>query len=163
MMNNNDPKRPDQAGPAGGDGFELLRLAEVDLAEVLELERLVYAQPWTAENFSGEFNRRITLPLGLKKEGRVAAYCFFWLLPPEVHLLNVAVRPEFQGQGLAKRLLAAMIAVGRRGGAETFFLEVRPSNLPAVGLYQSLGFSTAGRRPNYYEDGEDALLMTLDL
>ena len=128
----------------------------------MELEELAYAQPWTEENFRGEFHRRITLPLGLKKNGRIAAYCFFWLLPPEVHLLNVAVRPEHRRQGLAKRLLSAMLTIGRRGGASTFFLEVRHGNQAAVNLYQSLGFAVSGRRPGYYEDGEDALLMTLE-
>lgn len=160
MMEEKEKNRPKAAA---GNEFELQRLAEADLAEVLEVENSVYAQAWTADNFRSEFSRLISCPLCLKKAGRVAAYCFFWLMPPEVHLLNVAVREEYRGLGLARRLLAAMMAIGRGGGADTFFLEVRPSNLPAMGLYQSLGFSVVGRRPKYYENGEDALLMTLDL
>lgn len=163
MMKDKSKNRPKEAEAAGSDGFELQRLAEADLAEVLEVENSVYAHPWTADNFRSEFDRLISCPLCLKKAGRVVAYSFFWLLPPEVHLLNVAVREEYRGLGLARKLLEAMMTIGRRAGADTFFLEVRPTNLPAVGLYQSLGFSVVGRRPKYYENGEDALLMTLDL
>jgi len=156
-------KEINKATPQPDIGFELVRLAETDLAEVVGLERLVYAQPWTVDNFIGELNRRITLPLGIKKGGRLVAQCFFWLIPPEIHLLNVAVNPEFRRLGLGRRLLEAMIIIGRRSGTESIFLEVRPSNKAALDLYGSVGFLTAGRRPNYYEDGEDAVLMTLDL
>ena len=144
-------------------GLRLLRLTEADLAEVLALEHLAYSQPWTEENFRGEFRRHITLALGLRRGGRLLAHCFFWLLPPEIHLLNLAVRPECRRRGLARRLAAAMESIGRRAGVRSIFLEVRPSNQGAVNLYASRGFKVAGRRPSYYEDGEDALLMTLEL
>jgi ribosomal-protein-alanine N-acetyltransferase len=150
--------------------FKLARLTVADLDEVRELERLAYVRPWTEANFRGEFVRPFTLALGLRTGRAVlgsppilAAHCFFWLLGPEIHLLNLAVRPEYRRRGLARRLMRAMLAVGRRAGVETVFLEVRPSNVEARGLYRSSGFLDTGRRPGYYEDGEDAQLMTLDL
>ena len=141
-----------------------------NLDEIMELESLVYAQPWTEAHFRGEFARRFTLALGLET-GRpvsgstpdLAAYCFFWLLGPEIHLLNLAVRPECRRRGLGRRLLKAMLDIGRRAGVETVYLEVRPKNVGAQGLYHSFGFTVTGRRPGYYEDGEDAHLMTLNL
>jgi len=143
--------------------FELVRLTENDLPGVLRLEKICYSQPWTMDNFFGEFNRRITLPLGLKRGGEVAAHCFFWLIAPEIHLLNLAVLPEYRRLGLARRLVAAMITIGGRAGVESFYLEVRPSNAGAMALYESHGFKVTGRRPGYYEDGEDACLMTLEM
>ncbi|MDR2934384.1 MAG: ribosomal protein S18-alanine N-acetyltransferase [Candidatus Adiutrix sp.] len=150
--------------------LNLTRLTVADLGEVLKLESLAYARPWTEDNFRGEFARPFTLALGLKTGPPVfgaapflAAYCFFWLLGPEIHLLNLAVRPEYRRRGLARRLMRAMLTVGRRAGTGTVFLEVRSGNLEALGLYRSLGFTVTGRRPGYYEDGEDAHLMTLEL
>ncbi|MDR3037826.1 MAG: ribosomal protein S18-alanine N-acetyltransferase [Candidatus Adiutrix sp.] len=148
--------------------FNLVRLTAADLGEVLELEERAYARPWTVENFKGEFARRVTLALGLKTApagaGRpaLAAYCFFWLISPEIHLLNLAVRPEYRRRGLARRLLKAMLDLGRHAGAATVFLEVRPTNAEALALYHSFGFRVTGRRPKYYDDGEDAHLMTLE-
>jgi len=145
--------------------WSLERLTLADLGEVLALENLAYARPWTEEHFRGEFARSFTLALGLRTGSPplLAAHCFFWLLGPEVHLLNLAVRPEYRRRGLARRLLRAMLALGRRAGAGAVLLEVRSGNAEALGLYRSSGFAVTGRRPGYYEDGEDAQLMTLDL
>jgi len=148
--------------------FHLARLSSDDLNEVMDLENLAFARPWTEANFLGEFARPFTLALGLKTDRRetgppptLAAHCFFWLLKPEAHLLNLAVRPEYRRRGLARRLLRAMLAVGRRAGVGAFFLEVRSANLEARELYRSFGFEVTGRRSGYYEDGEDAVLLTL--
>ncbi len=149
-------------GPGEAARPEIHRLTEADLDDILALERLCYPQPWTEANFRGEIKRPITLPLGYKVDGRVVAQCFFWLLPPEIHLLNLAVHPDYRRLGLGRRLLSAMISIGRRARVEDIFLEVRPSNRAAVELYRSAGFVVAGRRSGYYEDGEDAVLMTLD-
>jgi len=140
---------------------ELVGLTEADLPGVMELDRLSSAWPWTETGFLGEFHRKITVSLGLKNETLLVAHCFFWLLEPEIHLLNLAVRPEYRRQGLARRLLTAMLARGREAGVETVFLEVRASNRAALALYESLGFAAVCQRPDYYDDGEDALLMTL--
>jgi ribosomal-protein-alanine N-acetyltransferase len=150
--------------------LNLARLTVADLGEVLELENLAYVWPWNEAHFRGEFARPFTLAIGLKAPPMVfgaapllAGHCFSWLLGPEIHLLNLAVRPEYRRCGLARRLMRAMLAVGRRAGAGTVFLEVRSGNQEALGLYRSLGFAVTGRRPGYYEDGEDAHLMTLEL
>ena len=53
---------------------------------------------------------------------------------------------------------------GARQGASSVYLEVRPSNLPAIELYQKLGFNEIGRRPKYYTDSkEDAVVMMKDI
>jgi ribosomal-protein-alanine N-acetyltransferase len=150
--------------------FKMELLTVADLREVRELESLAYVRPWTEAHFRGEFARPFTLALGLKTGRKLfdpqpvlAAHCFFWLLGPEIHLLNLAVRPEYRRRGLARRLMRTMLALGRRAGVEAVFLEVRSGNVEARELYRSSGFAVTGRRPGYYEDGADAQLMTLDL
>lgn len=154
-----------KSSPSSGPGLqpELVRLTEADLPGVMELERLAYDEPWTEANFRAEFQRRITYCLGFKAGSIVAAHCFFWLVGPEIHLLNVAVRPEYRRLGLARRLLTAMLTIGRRSGVDMVFLEARASNRPALALYESMGFAATNRRSDYYEDGEDAVLMTLNM
>jgi len=80
----------------------------------------------------------------------------------ELHPL--AVHPEFRRRGVARALLAAMLDGARRRGVELIFLEVRPTNAEAIGLYGSFGFQVIGRRKGYYFDtGEDALVMEAKL
>jgi ribosomal-protein-alanine N-acetyltransferase len=147
----------------GKSPYTLVRLKETDLSAIMALENACFDQPWTRDNFLGELRRRVTIPIGLRYDGILAAQCFFWLIAPEIHLLNVAVAPHFRGRGLARRLLSVMLSIGRKAGVDCVFLEARAGNLAAIKLYKSLGFERAGTRPDYYEDGEDALMMTLEI
>jgi ribosomal-protein-alanine N-acetyltransferase len=82
----------------------------------------------------------------------------------EMHVMNIATHPLHRRKGVAKRLLCHALhhAVGM--GVQKAVLEVRPSNLPAVALYSSMGFKIVGRRLRYYQDtGEDAVVMSLDV
>jgi ribosomal-protein-alanine N-acetyltransferase len=77
------------------------------------------------------------------------------------HLMNIAVAPERRRAGVARRLITRLLE--ESGRDLPFTLEVRVSNREAIGMYESLGFRSAGVRPRYYRDnGEDALIMWLD-
>jgi len=91
---------------------------------------------------------------------QVWAYLIYWVVAEEMHILNLAVHPQRRRRGLARRLLIQAMTHARTLGAQVAWLEVRPSNQPALNLYYSLGFQEMGRRPRYYEDTqEDALLL----
>ena len=82
----------------------------------------------------------------------------------EVHITNVAVRPNARRQGIARSLLSSVLEDGRIRGFKVVVLEVRPSNGHALRLYESFGFRVVGRRHGYYYDtGEDALVMEIAL
>jgi ribosomal-protein-alanine N-acetyltransferase len=88
------------------------------------------------------------------------------LAADEAHVLNVCVDPLVQSRGHGRRLLRELVRVARQRGAVRVFLEVRPSNAPAIALYHSEGFNEIGRRPRYYpaDNGrEDALVMAMEL
>ena len=96
----------------------------------------------------------------VRAEARLAGYLCLWEIGHEIHITNLAVHPHRRGQGLARALLQATLDDGRARGVTLAFLEVRPSNVEALGLYESLGFCVIGRRKGYYFDtGEDALVM----
>ncbi len=84
----------------------------------------------------------------------------------EAHLLNIAVAPEWQNQGVGRAFLAHVIEVARAAGCQIVYLEVRPSNLGARHLYRTVGFQQIAIRPDYYpalEGREDALFLGLTL
>jgi ribosomal-protein-alanine acetyltransferase len=81
------------------------------------------------------------------------------VLLDEGHVVDLAVAPTARGQGIGRRLLDALLAGLRARGAVAHTLEVRASNRAALGLYRASGFVVEGRRPGYYPDGEDALLL----
>lgn len=132
-----------------------------DLQAVAELEAMVFPDPWPQALFATEvgqpdrFQRLVFSP-----SGELAAYLFACWQVDELHILKVATHPRFQGMGLATALLTvAKEEVELRRGVG-LILEVRISNRRAIELYRHLGYQIVGRRPRYYQNGEDALVMT---
>jgi ribosomal-protein-alanine N-acetyltransferase len=96
----------------------------------------------------------------------VAGYVLLYLVLDEVTILNIAVAPPHQGQGLGRQLLQAALRASREHGARRCLLEVRASNRAALALYEGEGFIEDGVRKDYYPAGsgrEDALLMSKEL
>lgn len=140
-----------------------VHLVELDcsyLEEVCSLEPRCYPHPWSSRLIEGEFEKEVSFRLGVRCERGLAAYAFSYLVPDEMHVLNLAVAPEYRGIGLGKFLLAGLLQRGVLRGAKTVTLEVRESNVIAQRLYFGLGFRRIGIRRNYYRDnGENALLL----
>jgi len=84
-----------------------------------------------------------------------------WNVAGEGEIANLAVHPQFWRQGVGRALLQTALNQTAQLGLKRILLEVRASNEPAQRLYRSFGFVEEGRRPHYYSDGEDALLMLL--
>ena len=95
-------------------------------------------------------------------EDEVLGYGGMHTVLGESYVDNIAVFPEFRGHGVGRTLMAALIEKARENGGVFITLEVRASNLPAIAMYRSLGFTEAGVRRNFYtEPREDALIFTL--
>ncbi|MBW2621592.1 MAG: ribosomal protein S18-alanine N-acetyltransferase [Deltaproteobacteria bacterium] len=131
-----------------------------DLDQVMEIETTSYANPWTRGVVETELARSVTVSLVMKEAEEVIAYLIFWLLQEEIHILNLAVRPDRRERGLGRIFLEYMLDWSKKRGVRKAFLEVRVSNLAAQKLYESAGFIKVGSRENYYTaENEDALLM----
>ena len=132
--------------------------------DILYIEKNSFPSPWDLDAFSREIDRSISHLWALTVNDVLAGYICFWIFADEIHLMNVAVHKAWRGKGFGRRLLSKLIEVGTTEGAETAWLEVRPSNLAAQALYKKIGFKEVGRRPRYYTDTrEDAIIMSMYL
>lgn len=155
---------PSAALLAGQDSV-FAPMTEADLAVVAEAELAIYPFPWTAGNF------RDSLATGdrawlWRQDGALLGYAVVNQVLDEAQLLNISILPVWQGRGLGRRLLAYLCDDARHHRASRMFLEVRPSNRPALALYEGFGFRPIGRRKGYYpapEGREDAIVMELTL
>ena len=147
------------------NGCQLTHINHADLKPILAIEQNSFQWPWGGLSFEGELHSHTACNYAVKSAGgqtgeQVIAYAFWHKVADEMHLLKVAVTPARRGQGVASWLLERCFTRSFEHGARSAHLEVRPSNNPAVELYQKLGFEVVGRRPKYYSDTkEDALLM----
>jgi tRNA threonylcarbamoyladenosine biosynthesis protein TsaB len=136
-----------------------------DLAEVLALEARVQAFPWSLGNFRDALASGYDCRVG-REDGQLVAFVVTMRAVDEVHLLVIAVAPERQRAGLARRLLDIVCAEARTAGMTRLLLEVRPSNAAALAFYNSAGCVEIGRRRGYYPAAagrEDAIVMARTL
>jgi ribosomal-protein-alanine N-acetyltransferase len=91
------------------------------------------------------------------------AYALVWLVADEIEIIDVATTETQRRRGAARTLMSALLAEYRSRHSNAAFLEVRVGNLPAIQLYTGLGFEPTRTRRGYYDNGEDALEMRLDL
>lgn len=132
-----------------------------DVRSLAEAELACFEDPWPPPFFiseilaEGRFNRVLVDPVG----GLVAyLFCAWQFL--DLHVLKVAALPARRRQGLGRTLMELAEKHARESGGESLTLEVRPGNLGAIALYEALGFDRVGRRPRYYTNGDDAVIMT---
>lgn len=148
-----------------------------DLGQVVAIDRLSFPQPWSESSYrfeltqngaahfwvavATEAHRPTLLDRVLGRAQRtVVGYGGLWHVVDEAHINTLAVHPDWRGRRVGERLLTCLLDDARRLGAVTATLEVRVSNVVAQNLYRRYGFLEVGRRPRYYADNEDALLMT---
>ncbi len=149
-----------------------------DIEQVVQIDRLSFSTPWSANAYRFELTNRDTshlvvlelaspvshpvqrwrwLPRLFARQtaaGQLVGYGGCWLIAGEAHISTIAVHPDFRGQGLGELLLASMLKRAILLHGEYSVLEVRESNTTAQALYRKYEY-----RHYYRDDGEDALLM----
>jgi len=146
-----------------GERIEIKRMNTKHLREVLELERMIFKDPWSEHSFRMEIMNPASFPMVAMVRGKVVGYSVTWTAIDEVHIANIAVSPLYRRKGIGKGLLKIILEEGIKRGFKVAHLEVRKSNIPAINLYEKFGFRKVGIRRGYYRDGEDAILMAKTL
>lgn len=134
-----------------------------DAAEVSALEAKCFPSFWSPEQYAEALSENSPYWVyGCRADGRLVGYIAVSAVAGELEVLNVGVDPAMRGKGIATRLLQAILHEAREKSIFLYYLEVRPSNAPALALYRAAGFRQCGVRRRYYADGEDALAMTME-
>jgi ribosomal-protein-alanine N-acetyltransferase len=141
--------------------LRLRRLSYADLPAAISIERRSFPTPWSLAMFVLELSKPGGICLAAEDaDGELIGYLVCARYDDVWHLMNVAVAPDRRRNGIAKALIARLF--DEAGPGARYTLEVRVSNRVAIGMYERLGFRSAGRRRRYYHDNnEDALIMWL--
>lgn len=137
-----------------------------DLEGLWALDAACFPRPWPVGIWRRELTaadrrwRVVPAPPGTPGAvGGLLAAGGLWLAPDAAHVLRLAVAPAWRGRGLGGEVVDALVADAARAGRRSLTLEVRASNRAATSLYRRHDFAAAGRRPRYYADGEDAVIL----
>ena len=141
-----------------------------DLDAIMQIEPTIYSHSWTRGNFSDSLANGYSGWV-LEDSEKMIGYSLLMMIMDEAHLLNLSVAKYRQKQGLGRYLLEHMCKTAKNHKALNMFLEVRPSNISAIALYENMGFCEISVRRGYYPADpkisktgrEDAVLMGLAL
>lgn len=139
---------------------------DVDLAAIVELEQQAFDLPQSEQQILPLLSDRqhcLIVELG----GKIIGFAFARAVIDEAELLNIALKPTYQGSGIADLLLDRLFFTLKKNNISLVYLEVRESNHRAIQFYLRKGFEKTGIRPNYYtvnlQGKENAVLMRKDL
>ena len=149
---------------------EIRKMEEEDLPMVMEIENLCFIKPWSEKNFLYEMYENpfanlwviemSNASLNLKS---VVGFVDYWQTFDSGTLCQIAIHPELQGNGIGSQLLDEVVKDAYAKKIRTITLEVRRSNEKAIKLYKKFGFTYSHVKEGYYDDGEDALYMILEV
>ncbi len=144
--------------------IEFSEMTEFDLDEIMRVERLSFKTPWSRNMFMEELSRHQSKTFVARLAGLpdkpLVGYVMFWIVVDELHILNIAVDPDWRRQGIGAKLMELVFEHARGSRTALIVLDVRYGNAAARRMYEEFGFRGVGVRLKYYSDtGEDALVM----
>ena len=148
---------------SGKTNIRIVPMNADHLEEIERLERICFSRPWNRRMLAEELENQCAAFLVAEDgdTGAVLGYAGLLVVADEGYITNVAVFPEFRRCGIAARILEVYLNFAEANRLAFVTLEVRPTNAPAIALYQRYGFEEVGRRKNYYDlPKEDALILT---
>lgn len=151
-------------------GMKFRAMDRLDLDTVVKIETEAYEFPWSRRTFedclSASYECWAGVLVGRGKPDEMVGHGILSVNADEAHLLNVCVKKQSQGSGFGRDIVLYLVDRAQTKRAKTMFLEVRPSNVIARELYDSVGFRQVGIRKGYYPargGREDGLVLALPL
>ena len=127
------------------------------LDDVANIEKVCFSHPWSRQDLKNQLDLDTSHFVVAVDDGRAVGYMGLQIFSGEGYVTNVAVLPEYRGQGIAQALIKEQM----KNDMSFITLEVRESNAPAINLYTKMGFVNVGIRPDFYSDPtENAIIMT---
>ncbi len=132
-----------------------------DLYEAVMLEKECFGtEAWSEKAFADSLALDYAIYLVASEKDHIIGMAGLRNICGDADITNVAVRSEFRRQGVAEKILIELMRQGMETGVINYTLEVRSKNIPALKLYEKLGFESEGIRKNFYENPQDdAVIM----
>lgn len=140
--------------------MEYILMTGAHVKQVAALEKQCFSMPWSDRAIESELSNPLSLWIVAVDADTVAGYVGSQSVMGEADMMNLAVLPAYRRSGVGQNLVLELICRLQKQQVHCLTLEVRASNIGAIGLYGKLGFQLVGRRPNYYANPkEDALIL----
>jgi ribosomal-protein-alanine N-acetyltransferase len=135
-----------------------------NLSAVIEIEKMCFPDPWPYSSFLMDLENEDTITIVARISRKVTGFGICQVIVDEMHLMNIAVHPDFRRKKVGHKLIEHLFYIGEQYGCNVMYLDVRKSNSGAISFYNRYGFEVLYERKGYYrKPPESALVMVVNL
>lgn len=144
--------------------FKIEKMTISDLEEIKDVLEKDFDDFWKVNTLKEELlsNYSYFITIKLDKTNEILGFAGFKKTLDTADIMNIVVRKDFRNKKIGKKLLSTLIKKAKEQDIKTIFLEVNSKNLPALKLYENIGFKKIGIRKNYYKNS-DGINMKIEL
>lgn len=139
------------------------KMTESHLEKIKDIISKQFDEFWTASVLEKELQNNLSSYIVAACDGNVVGYAGIWVPIDEAHITNIVVKKDERRKHIGTQLLEELINMARKQRLKCITLEVNVNNKNAIQLYKKHNFEEVGRRKKYYNNTDDAIIMTLKL
>ena len=140
--------------------IEINKMTLSDLDKIKDILNSEFDDFWNYNVFKSELENENSKYIVAIINNEIVGFAGIWIAIDEAHITNIVTKKPYRNQGIGKILLDNLIILSESLNLNSITLEVRESNIPAIKLYEKFDFKNLGIRKNYYENSENAIIMT---
>ena len=141
--------------------IQIQPMTQQDLKQIEEILTTDFDEFWTPSIFEKELNNPNSSYFVAKQKNQIVGFGGIWKAVDDIHITNLVTKKNMRNLGIAKQILDKLIQTAKQTKLASLTLEVNENNLPAIHLYEKFGFQKLGIRKKYYNNQDNAIIMTL--
>lgn len=141
--------------------IQIQPMTQQDLKQIEEILTTDFDEFWTPSIFEKELNNPNSSYFVAKQKNQIVGFGGIWKAVDDIHITNLVTKKNMRNLGIAKQILDKLIQTAKQTELASLTLEVNENNLPAIDLYEKFGFQKLGIRKKYYNNQDNAIIMTL--
>ena len=145
------------------DNVKIYKMTIADLDTISDILFSDFDDFWTVSTLKSELQNPNSQYIIAKLNNEIVGFGGIWKAVDDIHITDIVVKKNFRGQKIGSILLEQLISLAKKQNITSITLEVNSTNIPAQNLYEKFGFKKVGLRKKYYNNIDDAIIMTKDL
>lgn len=145
------------------DNVKIYKMTIADLDTISDILFSDFDDFWNVSTLKSELQNPNSQYIIAKLNNEIVGFGGIWKAVDDIHITDIVVKKNFRGQKIGSILLEQLISLAKKQNITSITLEVNSTNIPAQNLYEKFGFKKVGLRKKYYNNIDDAIIMTKDL
>ena len=143
--------------------IKIEKMTKEHLNQIKDILKTDFDQFWSSKVLENELQNPLSIYIVAISEKQVVGYAGLWQPIDESHITNIVTKADKRGNKIATKMLEELIKIAKSKESKCVTLEVNVNNEIAIKLYKKYNFKEVGRRPKYYNNIYDAIIMTKEL